>query len=75
MLSAGVPLPVVSERLGHQDQNITLAIYSHVLPTDRKAASRAWHNALAEVIAENRTQNPVAAKQMLGNARKKAVND
>ena len=75
MLSAGVPLPVVSERLGHQDQNITLAIYSHVLPTDRKAASRAWHNALAEVIAQDRTQNSVAPKQMLGNARKKAVND
>jgi integrase len=34
MLSAGVPLPVVSERLGHADQNITLAVYSHVMPKD-----------------------------------------
>jgi integrase len=45
MLSEGVPLPVVSERLGHADQNITLGIYSHCLPSDRKAASRTWHNA------------------------------
>jgi len=38
-------------------------------------ASRAWHNALAQVIAEDRTQNPVAPKQMPGNARKKVVSD
>jgi integrase len=72
MLSEGVPLPVVSERLGHADQNITLSIYSHCLPTDRKAASRTWHNALADIISEGRSQKK---SQNLGNSRKLAVND
>ena len=31
LLSKGVPAAVVSERLGHADQNITLSIYSHAL--------------------------------------------
>ena len=62
MLSEGVPLPVVSERLGHADQNITLAVYSHVMPKDRKAASRAFQNALSEVIAEERGSATPAAK-------------
>jgi integrase len=59
MLSAGVPLPVVSERLGHADQTVTLAIYTHVMPKDRRAASRAFLNALSEVISEERkTDSP-----------------
>jgi Phage integrase family len=32
LLSSGVPIAVVSQRLGHRDQNITLSIYSHALP-------------------------------------------
>ncbi len=40
LLSKGVPLAVVSERLGHADQNITLSIYSHAIPADTKAAER-----------------------------------
>jgi len=54
LLSTGTPLPVVSERLGHADQNITLGVYSHALPADVRAAAEAWHNALAKVIAEER---------------------
>jgi hypothetical protein len=38
--STGTPLRVVSERLGRADPNIPLAVYSHSLPTDHKAASR-----------------------------------
>jgi integrase len=70
LLSNGVPIAVVSERLGHADQNITLGIYSHSLPTDKNAASRSWHNALAQVIAERRARK--TAKN-LGNSRKVAV--
>jgi integrase len=59
LLSNGAPLAVVSERLGHANQDITLSLYSHSLPADRKAASRVWHTALAEVISEDRFQKGV----------------
>jgi integrase len=39
-LSNGVPLPVVSQRLGHADSNITLGVYGHALPADVRAASK-----------------------------------
>ena len=32
MLRAGVPVKVVSERLGHATISITMDIYAHVLP-------------------------------------------
>jgi len=53
-LSRGVPLAVVSERLGHSDQNITLSVYSHALPADKRAATKVWSDALADVIAASR---------------------
>jgi integrase len=31
-LAAGIPAKIVSERLGHATVQITLGIYSHVLP-------------------------------------------
>jgi integrase len=72
LLGNGTPLAVVSERLGHANQNITLSVYSHCLPADRKAASKVWHSALAEVISEGRRRKPA---QNLGKSRKLAVND
>jgi integrase len=72
LLGAGTPLAVVSGRLGHADQNITLGIYSHALPADIRAASKAWHNALAETISEGRSSK--TAKN-LEKSRKLAVND
>ena len=54
LLSKGVPIAVVSERLGHADQNITLSIYSHALPADTKAAAKIWNDAMADVISEAR---------------------
>jgi hypothetical protein len=35
-------------------QNITLAIYNHALPADRRAATKVWSDALADVISANR---------------------
>jgi integrase len=32
MLAAGVPVKVVSERLGHSGPMITMTIYQHVMP-------------------------------------------
>jgi integrase len=78
-LSQGTPLEVVSKRLGHANSNITLAVYSHALPADVKAAARSWSNALADVIAEERKKmsetNSRKTGKMLGIARKSAVND
>lgn len=50
-IADGVPIPVVSERLGHADQNITLSIYSHALPADIHAATKVWSDAMADVIS------------------------
>jgi integrase len=50
LLSKGVPVPVVSQRLGHADQNITLSIYSHALPADTQAAAKIWNDSMAQVL-------------------------
>jgi integrase len=71
-LSKGTPLEVVSKRLGHANSNITLAVYSHALPADVRAAAQSWQNALADVIAEERKHRTA---QNLGKSRKLAVND
>jgi integrase len=38
-LAAGVPLKVVSQRVGHASPLITMTIYQHVLPGDDRAAA------------------------------------
>ena len=54
LLRNGVPLAEVSRRLGHADQNITLAIYNHAVPADSRAAARVWDDALGDVIQEGK---------------------
>jgi integrase len=54
LVSQGVPLPVVAERLGHANQNITISIYSHALPKDKRAAANLWNDAIREAVAEER---------------------
>ena len=48
-LKAGVPLKVVSERLGHSTPAFTMATYQHVLPGMQAAAAATFadilHNA------------------------------
>ena len=40
-VKAGVPIGVVSERLGHSDPGFTLARYSHIMPgMQREAADK-----------------------------------
>ena len=36
LLSQGVPISVISERLGHSDVNVTLSVYIHLLPKDEE---------------------------------------
>ncbi len=64
LLSNGVPIAVVAQRLKHTDQNITLSIYSHALPADTQAAAKIWNDAMADVIAETRKSG---AERMLAN--------
>jgi site-specific recombinase XerD len=44
LLSDGVPITAVSERLGHADVNVTLRVYSHMLPSDDTRAADSWEN-------------------------------
>ena len=39
-LAAGVPVKVLSQRVGHADVGVTLAVYTHVLPGDDEEAAR-----------------------------------
>jgi integrase len=55
-LQAGVPVKVVSERLGHASIAVTLKIYAHVLPGMDRAAA----NAVAGVILGT-TKGPASA--------------
>jgi integrase len=54
LLQAGVPIKVVSERLGHSKVAMTLDVYAHVLPAANRAA--------AEVIGGLLGGQPVAAR-------------
>jgi integrase len=42
LLAAGVPLPVVSKRLGHANVHVTATIYAHALPGKDDQAAQAW---------------------------------
>jgi len=62
LLSKGTPIPVVSERLGHANPNITLSIYSHAIPADSRAAAKIWDDSLADVI--NASRKPRASRSL-----------
>jgi hypothetical protein len=59
----GVPIAVVSQRLGHSDQNFTLSIHFRALPADTKAAPK--NDAMADAIAQTRK---AGAKRRSANA-------
>lgn len=54
LLRAGVPIKVVSERLGHSAVGITLDIYSHVLPGMQEEAARKIDAAFEKVMEKDR---------------------
>jgi len=50
-LASGVPVKVVSQRIGHADIGVTLKVYAHVMPGDDKdAALRADAMKLTELV-------------------------
>lgn len=44
LLSLGVPITVISQRLGHSDINMTLNTYSHLIPKDEDKAINILNN-------------------------------
>jgi integrase len=53
LLSAGVPLPTVSKRLGHSSPHVTAMVYSHALPKDEEAAAEIWDSAFRRTGSDN----------------------
>ena len=53
MLEQGIHPKVVSERLGHANINITLDIYSHVMPGIQQAAAETFDKALSQALPGN----------------------
>lgn len=45
-INAGIPLKVVSERVGHANENITLGIYTHTLKSQDKLAAKTYNDYL-----------------------------
>lgn len=39
LLAEGVPVKVVSQRIGHASPMVTMTVYQHVLPGDDRAAA------------------------------------
>jgi site-specific recombinase XerD len=50
LLKAGVPIKVVSERLGHATPAFTMATYQHVLPGMQAEAARTFAALLAPAV-------------------------
>jgi integrase len=47
-LASGVPVKVLSQRIGHADVGVTLAVYAHVMPGDDEDAARRADQLLGE---------------------------
>ena len=62
LLKAGVPLKVVSERLGHSSPAFTMAVYQHVLPGMQRDAARVFARLMAEPHPEVPGMVPVDAR-------------
>jgi integrase len=56
LLKAGVPVKVVSERLGHASAAFTMTVYQHVLPGMQSEAAELF----AELVATRRQAAPAA---------------
>lgn len=52
LLKRGVPINVVSERLGHAKASITLDVYSHVLPSMQQEAAAKVGEMLAGILKQ-----------------------
>lgn len=58
LLKAGVPLKVVSERLGHSSPAFTMAVYQHVLPGMQRDAADTFARLMAEPNPDDARRGP-----------------
>jgi integrase len=61
LLSRGVPITVISKRLGHADMTMTLNTYSHLIPEDEDKAINIINN-----LNKNNSQENFKRTQILG---------
>jgi len=47
MLKQGVPLKVVSERLGHSSISVTADVYAHLIPGMQESAAKLFDDAMS----------------------------
>ena len=59
LLKSGVPIKVVSERLGHSTPGFTMATYQHVLPGMQAEAARAFAALLEPLPALSSADKPL----------------
>jgi integrase len=63
LLASGVPLPAVSERLGHSSVRVTADVYSHAIHGQDDEAARKWEefqkNSGADRVLPGATTRPV----------------
>jgi integrase len=71
LIKAGVPVKVVSERLGHATPAFTIETYQHVMPGMQADAARVFERLVTEVLPTNdsrektrlkRRENPAAQR-------------
>jgi integrase len=58
MLSAGVSLPVVSQRLGHSSPHITSQIYLHPVGREEIDAANVWDSKMGSALQEDEPKRP-----------------
>jgi integrase len=63
LLSAGVPLPTVSKRLGHSNIYVTATVYAHALASDESAAADKWEAAMRCAENSKVIEMPLTKKQ------------
>jgi integrase len=52
LLLAGVPVHVVSERLGHASPIVTMTVYAHVLPGSQRKAADLFARLISEASGQ-----------------------
>jgi integrase len=63
LLSAGVPLPAVSRRLGHANVYVTATVYAHALTSDEATAAEKWAAAMKRAANSKLVEMPLKKKQ------------
>ena len=62
LIAAGVPVKVVSERLGHATPTFTIETYQHVLPGMQADAARVFEQLIVPAVLPS-TQSPVEGRE------------